>query len=216
MEHEYSLLSHIGADMDICYKFGCFSLPFQTKIAKPRALISHEKMEQIYKDNKISDGRAVLLVPYVNSRLNIPIKIWKELAAKLAQKGITVYVNMPREDMGSSPYIHSLVLSLDEIASAAKRIGCVITGRCGLADWLFLNECNMVILHSYMSYAKTESEKRPSRFGLTESFKEMQHRCGLTQKLEEFRVDISKQDNHLLDEITAAAIAVLNQGGNMQ
>lgn len=216
MDRELSLFSRIGLEMDICYKFGCFSLPYQTKITLPQSLVNEVRIEQILKDYGISEGKTVVLVPYVNSRLNIPIKLWKELAAKIAQKGIMVYVNMPKEDMGNSPYIRSLALSLDEIPSIVKRAGCVITGRCGLADWLFLNECNMVVLHSYMSNAKTEREKTQSRFGRAESFREMQHRCGLVQKLDEFRVDISKQDDKLLDEIAASAMAILSQEGSMQ
>jgi len=180
------ILSDLGLEMDVLYKYGCMNLPYHAKIQFPNNLKYKQEAIEIIKKSDIVSGKFVLLIPYVNTRLKLPDFFWENIAKSFQTKGYDVYTNVSGNQKPIKE-TKSLSCSLEVIPSVINLAGRAISCRCGLCDWLFLNKCNLTVIHSYDS-TKNETQ---SLYAQKESFSEMAHRCGIGSSIVEVRCDIS-------------------------
>lgn len=167
--------SDMGIMMDDCYRFGCFDLSYE--IDEPITLPPKRGT-----DYNINTDKNILLIPYTNSRLNISTEIWEKITDVLLKNGFTVYTNVgtPKEKAIKGTY--PLNLKLIELPAVLLKFNFVsVCGRCGLADWLFVNECKQVIIHSCKKNPKNQIEFLRSQLERKDSFKMMKRKCKLNE-----------------------------------
>lgn len=210
---EIEPLSKIGMEMDHCYKYGCYDLDESADIQLP--ISNYAGDTDFSLDNsKVKPRESVILVPYVNSRMAIPIDFWERLAAVLKSKGLHVYTNVGNESDDPIRHTERLAVTLEVLPKIVKHGGCVISGRCGLADWLFLNECPMVIVHSYKNNNETLDDFIQSSFGRKESFFWMKERCHLSINIAEHRVCIDDYNEKDIQYIVNSGLEILGGSNN--
>ena len=174
---EENFCASLGLMVDDCYRFGAFDLSYEdiSPIAKP--IKSKTKILIETKNN-------ILLVPYANSRINIPIEFWEKIVIELNKLGYSVYTNIgTKSDVtikGSKP----LVANIDELPILLMKNKFIsICARCGLADWLFVNECKQLIIHSCMIKPRTRREWLCSALEKKDSFTEMSKKNKLNENI---------------------------------
>lgn len=199
MNYEYELISTIGGEMDMLYKYGCFDLPYDAKFALP---ISKTKAKENYiKEYGIVYKRSLILIPYANSRNFIPVQIWESIVEYYGNQGWAVYTNIKDKNEKAIKGSRGICLALEDIADVAKYAGLVITARCGLGDYLFLSQCNIIFLHSIIENPKDKMQSLNNKFALRESFGEIAKRCEVNQEiLGEYRLFIREDKCRNLNE----------------
>lgn len=161
---EFELLSKAGADMDRLYRIGCFSLPMGT-----------ERVPQIRKNNinkNFEERKKIILVPYVNSRNIIPIEIWNKIVSILKKYDIEIYTNANKSEQCLNG-TKLLKTDLRDIPHVIGENDLVIGGRCGLMDWLFIAQKNIIVLHSIIENNINEYTKARNNFAKWESFSDI-------------------------------------------
>ena len=160
---EFELLSKAGADMDRLYRIGCFSLPMGT-----------ERMPQIKKKNtnKNIERKRIILVPYVNSRNIIPIELWNKIVIILKRYDIDIYTNVDKSEQCLNG-TKLLTTNLKDIPYVIGENDLVIGGRCGLMDWLFIAQKNIIVLHSIMGDNINEFTTARNNFAEWESISDI-------------------------------------------
>lgn len=189
---EFELLSHVGADMDMLYRVGCFSLKRGVETFP------------IINNGSTSVGR-IILVPYVNSRNIIPIAVWEKIANICKKYNKEVYTNIGLEEKCISG-TKALNIGLNEIAEFINEKDLVIGGRCGLIDWLFITKKNMIVLHSILRNADNKVKESRNNFAYWESFEELEQSVFGTNKnrfLKDIRllVDDCNTDLTIVDKL---------------
>lgn len=154
---EFDLLSRTGADMDLLYKIGCFSIPKCT---------AQIPQIQSFQSNK---RKKIVLVPYVNSRNKIPIKLWNEIVLALKKYDIDIYTNCENQDQCLDG-TELLRVDLKDIPKVIGDDDLVIGGRCGLMDWLFIAQKNIIVLHSIIKNYNDKFIEARNNFASWESF----------------------------------------------
>ena len=188
MTYDLELYANTGMEMDICYKYGCFDLSDWDKFCPPNLTEYKQQAEQIVLEHKMPRGKSVVLIPYVNSRLHLPIEFWERLSKELISHGYKVYTNVGRDTDKPISGTTALFTPLEVLPLVVKMTGCVISGRCGLGDWVFINSCNLIVLHAFTD--KTDRmNKIQSSFARKESFHVKKYRCGIKGEVREFRIN---------------------------
>lgn len=187
--NELDLFSSLAIDMDVFYKYGCFDLDYNMPFLSPDLLFCEEEAYDIIDKKCIPQSKSVLLIPDVHSRIHIPCEFWRDISYELFKMGYKVYTNTSNVNEKGIGGTEPLYTSLEVLPLIAGHMGCVISGRCGLCDWLFVNECNLIVLHSYKSETKTRQEKQMSDFGRKETLLGTKDRCGLNNTVFEVRVN---------------------------
>lgn len=193
--NELDLFSSLAIDMDVFYKYGCFDLDYNMPFLRPDLSFCEEEAYDIINKKCIPRLKSVLLIPDVHSRINLPRELWKDISHELFQMGYKVYTNTSDINEKGIDGTEPLYTSLETLPLIANHMGCVISGRCGLCDWLFVNECNLIVLHSYKLKTKTRQEKQMSSFGRKETLLGTKDRCGLNNKIFEVRVNTNGSIN---------------------
>jgi len=210
MVKDIKLLSQICMEMDECYKYGCYDLDNEASVQLPKFLDQEEGIASC-KKHELQVGRSVILVPYTNSRLSIPIVFWEKIADALLMMGVSVFTNVGNENEKPIKNTRPLLTSLKELPQVAKLSGCVISGRCGLADWIFLNECSMIVLHSYKERIVAANDTIQSSFGRKESFSHMKDRCHITAEIKEYRICIDDYNEQDIQSIARSGMSILER-----
>ena len=135
----------------------------------------------------------------------MPFKEWEKIASGLIARGYNVYTNVSAMSdtciKGSTP----LFAPLEILPLVIKKTGYAISGRCGLADWIYVNECRMSIIHTYKNGKNLSREELiQSKFGKLESFHEMSRRCGLGE-IKEYRLEQNKNNDEIIVNIVEDA-----------
>lgn len=167
--------ANIGIMMDDYYRFGCFDLSYEIEESITLPLL-------IETDFELKTKKNILLIPYTKSRINISLVIWETIAKSLKEKGYTVYTNVgtPKEKPinGTIPLITKII----ELPAILRKYDFIsICGRCGLADWLFVNECKQIIVHSCKRHPQNKYELLCSSVDRKDSFKIMKRKCLLNE-----------------------------------
>ncbi|MBR4791791.1 MAG: hypothetical protein IK024_12945 [Treponema sp.] len=173
---EENLRAGIGIMMDDCYRFGCFDLTYDSDepIIVPPIL---DTQYELHTENNI------LLIPYTNSRINISLAIWEEIASELKKAGYTVYTNIGTTKEKAVKGTIPLQISITELPAILRKYDFIsLCGRCGLADWLFVNECKQIILHSCKKNPKNRNEWLCTCVEKKDSFKVMKRKCLLNEE----------------------------------
>ena len=173
---EENVRAGVGIMMDDCYRFGCFDLTYDSDEPVTIPPLLETKYE-------LNTDKNILLIPYTKSRINIPLAIWEEITGALKKDGYTVYTNVgtPKEKAvnGTIP----LQLKITELPSLLRKYDFIsLCGRCGLADWLFVNECKQIVVHSCKKNPKNRNEWLCSAVEKKDSFKVMKRKCLLNEK----------------------------------
>ncbi|MBR4791792.1 MAG: hypothetical protein IK024_12950 [Treponema sp.] len=165
-----------GISMDDYFRFGCFDLSYETD--EPITL------PQLAKTNyTIHTKKNILLIPYTKSRINIPLNIWGSIANLLRDNGYTVYTNVGTEKEKAIEGSIPIIVKVAELPAILKKYDFIsLCGRCGLADWLFANDCKQIILHSCLVNPKTRNEWLCSGIERKDSFKMMKLKLRLNEK----------------------------------
>lgn len=171
--------ARIGLFMDDAYRFGCFDLSYD--IEQPITLPPLART-----DFEINTKKNILLIPYTRSRINIQLKIWEDIANALQTEGYTVYTNVgtPEEKAihGTIPLSRKVV----EVPAILRKYNFIsLCGRCGLADWLFVNECKQLVVHSCKRHPKNRHEWLCTSVEKKDSFKLMKRKCLLNEEMVE-------------------------------
>lgn len=165
-----------GISMDDYFRFCCFDLSYE--IDEPITL------PQLAKTNyTINTKKNILLIPYTKSRINIPVNIWESIANLLRDNGYTVYTNVGTEKEKAIEGTIPITVKVAELPAILKKYDFIsLCGRCGLADWLFVNDCRQIILHSCLVNPKTRNEWLCSGIERKDSFKMMKLKLRLNEK----------------------------------
>lgn len=190
-EFQLRSFAEVGEEMDVFYKYGCFNLDEKIAFEKPNLSGYVEEANKFIKNNGIRHG-FVLLIPYTNSRIEVSRRYWEKIAKGLNDKGYAVYTNVDVRNRDEIEGTLPIAIPLEIIPLIIKKCGCVISSRCGLADWIFVNECNLIVLHAFKQGKSNVDDVVQSSFGRKESFVAMQKRCGLKGKLSEYRICIDR------------------------
>ena len=153
---EFDVLSCSGAEMDSLYRIGAFGLDRKTE------------SYPIINKKTASKGR-IIFVPFVNSRNVIPVQIWERIVdiAKKTDRELLTNVGPNEKPIKGTT---ALTLGLKELVEDITEEDLVIGGRCGLIDWLFVAQKNIIILHSILANPKNKNEISRNRFAEWESF----------------------------------------------
>lgn len=201
MRAEIECFADIGMEMDSCYRRGCFQLTDSSGFIKPNLFAFESQADYFIKENNIVANKTVILIPYINSRLTLSFKEWEKIASRLIDRGYNVYTNV---SANSDTYINGsapLFAPLEILPLVIKKSGYAIAGRCGLADWIYVNECRMSIIHTYKNEENLSKEELiQSKFGKLESFHEMSRRCGL-HDIKEYRLEQNKNNDEIIEKI---------------
>lgn len=206
MVSELDILSQIGAEMDICYKYGCFDLGESARFEAPRLMSYDEEADDFIKKNGLKIGKTVILVPFANSRLMLPYSDWSVIADKLNRIGYQVYTNIGSEKDSIIEGTMPLFSPLELLPLIIRKVGCAITGRCGLGDWIFVNSCDMAVIHTYKEGEHlTKNELIQSSFAKKESFIAMRERCHIKEgMLQEYRMKQNGDNSECIVELIEA------------
>ena len=188
--------SRLGLEMDVIYKYGCFNLVLNDRFVKPDLRAYKEQAIKTEQKKKLQKGKTVVLIPYANSRLSPKEDFWEMISETLIKNGYDVYTNVSGENEKPIGKTKELFLPLEELPIVIKEIGCVISCRCGLYDWLFINECNGILVHSYDS-----NNELSYNLDKKESFESMRYRCGLNSRVFELRIDRNDFSKSVADEV---------------
>lgn len=142
----------------VIYKTMHLDLDYSVKSVFLKDISDRSDVVEIIRKNKIRKGKAIVLVPYSQSSLNLSMSFWEKLAEKLTES-FQVYTNVgPNENaiINTTP----LVVPLETLPAIVNYAGHAITIRCGIADILALGECKgMICLH----YSNSEMWKNYAR-----------------------------------------------------
>lgn len=183
--------SKIGIMMDDYFRFGCFDLSYEDA--------SNITLPTLAETNyQIGTKKNVLLVPYTKSRINVPIIFWEKIAQQLNEGGYSVYTNVGTPNESAIKGTIPMSLKIGELPAVLKQYNFItISGRCGLADWLFVNECKQIVVHASMKSPQTRNEKLCSAIERKDSFKIMKRKLYLNEYNVEdlyFRIDNMNDD----------------------
>lgn len=213
MIRELALFSESGLHMDMCYKYGCFNLGHDATFHKPDLSIYAEYAEQVINENGFISGNSIILVPFVNSRLSLPVEEWEKIANELRKANMQVFTNV--NDKNGLPIKNTIpiFLPLEIIPIVIKKTGCAISGRCGLGDWLFVNSCDMAVIHTYRAGDNlTNYQKIQTSFARKESFYDMKLRCGLEEsRLVEYRMCQNQPNDDKINSLVADIKGMLGE-----
>lgn len=208
MLNNIQILAELGIEMDICYKYGCFDLGDVDNFQFPCLDQYQKEADQVIIDKNLRTGKTIVLVPYVHSRLELDRSDWSKIAEGLIEKGYDVYTNVGSEKAEVISGTRALYIPLELLPLVVKKTGYVISARCGLGDWLFVNGCNMSVIHTFYlkKFPHGSNEQIQSSFGCKESFQNMKIRCGLTEGiLQEYRIAVDMVKENNLDQIVSDA-----------
>ena len=208
------VFADLGIEMDIFYKYGCFALDYTDSFQPPCLEKYREETDNIIISKKLRIGKTIVLVPYTHSRLELDREYWSKIAKGLIERGYDVYTNVSSEKAGAIAGTKALYMPIEILPLLIKKIGYVISGRCGLGDWLFVNCCNMSVIHTFYftRYPLGSNKQVQSSFGCRESFQNMKARCGLEDGiLQEYRIAMDKVKEDLLEQIVADADAAVRR-----
>lgn len=202
----------LGMEMDTCYKRGCFQLSDNVPLKKPDLSIYLDQALSIIREKHMPENKTVVLVPFINSRIQMPLGYWEKIADILIHLGYQVYTNISSLDGEYVKNTTPLYTSLEVLPLVIKYVGYAVSARCGLADWLYVNECRMSIIHTFKT-DKTMSfdEHIKSKYGKLESFSDMGNRCQL-KKILEYRIDVDDIKDSILMRIAKDVDYQLKEG----
>ncbi|MDR2572644.1 MAG: hypothetical protein LBD23_20450 [Oscillospiraceae bacterium] len=130
------------------YKYAVYGLEKNATFTAPNNLEPFINHEQIPK------GNAIILSPYSNSVVELPIAYWEELVIKYTKKGFYVYTNVANSEKpidGTYP----LEISITQIQSAVEYAGTFIGIRNGLCDVLYTARCRKIVVFPDCYYSTT-------------------------------------------------------------
>ena len=200
--------SEIGIMMDDYFRFGCFDLSYEDDSPVKLPVLAET-------DVKIETKKNILLIPYTKSRINVPVQYWEEIAEALKKEGYTVYTNigLPKEKpiAGTVP----LSVKITELPAVLRKYDFIsLCGRCGLADWLFVNECKQIVVHSCLENPKNRNEWLNTNVERKDSFKIMKRKLCLNENNAEdlyFYIDNASCDYALQAFEAVKKIETLNK-----
>ncbi len=215
MLEELALLSESGLHMDMCYKYGCFNLGHDAVFRNPNLSKYKEYAQQAIQENGLIPNNSVVLVPFINSRLSLPVEEWEKIADELMRAEIKVYTNVDSKNIPIKNTI-PLFLPLEILPIVIKETGCAISGRCGLCDWLFVNGCDLAVIHTYrVGRNLTKNQEVQTSFARKESFYEMKQRCGIEgSKLVEYRMCQNSPNDRKIHSLVADIQQMLEEKRN--
>ncbi|MCI7040915.1 MAG: hypothetical protein MR992_02105 [Lachnospiraceae bacterium] len=213
-ELEMVQMERLGIEMDSLYKYGYFNLCDKATASEISFAEEIEnRIDSINNQYRIG-SQSILLVPFANTRLNMPIHIWEAIAKKLNAQGYTVYTNCKNENDIPIPNTKSLVLDLASVACLSVRFGMVISARCGLADLLFCSGANLSVIHYIVGNDRDNYQYLAANL---ESFEKMEERCNYKyiRKISDYRYSDQNQCDEQIEEIVNSIIHNMRNGGNL-
>lgn len=192
---ECRLLACLHMEMYHAYKYGCLKLSRTAQIKLPEIRKADFEFYHYINKNKEMENRTIVLMPYVNSRHPIPWTTWSCIASALKKRGFYVLTNVKNEAELILPGSEALMVPLEYLPTAINYYGYCISARCGAADWLFLAQSNLTVLH----YVKgDDKEEALNLFAQVESFLNISKECNIHYKryLQEYYLE-----DRLLDMI---------------
>ncbi len=180
----------LGIEMDILYKYGCFNLSEGNAFTAPNMTRYDGEAERFMHGNHIPFGKSIVLIPTANSRIPLDDSGWYRLASILKEIGFAVYTNVGNINEKCIEGTEPLAAPLELMPSLVRKMGCAVSTRCGLADWLFVNQCALFIIHVFSNVKEDQYSMMQSDFARKESFKIMEYRCGIScDTLHEYRLE---------------------------
>ena len=129
------------------YRKFLFDLDEKTQPQKREIPRDNEKLKEIIKEWNIVKDSTVIISPYAQTLMELPILFWEGLVMALKSKGYTVLTNVsglekPLE--GTAP----VSFSLDEAEQIVEYAGTFIGLRSGLCDVISMAKCRKIILYT--------------------------------------------------------------------
>lgn len=127
--------------------------------------LSEIEISKIFEKNGLIENRTVIISPYAQTFMGLPLKVWNSIIEQLKGKGYTVCTNIGAKD--EQPLSGTIPLSVDysAVIQVFEKAGYFIGIRSGLCDILSEAKCRKVII--YPKCINMESTKR--FFSLVES-----------------------------------------------
>lgn len=132
-----------------CYNVMDLHLSYHTQhvnITTPVAQ-NDENLQKLILKNKIRKGRAVLLVPYAQSAVQMEIEWWEKIADILLKRGYQVFTNVKNGMEKAVQGTVSIQIPLKYVPGMIDHMGSCITIRCGLSDLIAVGGCDMQVIY---------------------------------------------------------------------
>jgi hypothetical protein len=181
------------------YKYHMFRLPKDAGIQYPVFHPDESVIENLFAENKLVNGKTVILVPAAGTAVGFSKEFWRKLAETLWGKGYIVCTNVAGNE---SPVAGTVPLSFEihNGEELLKRAGLFIALRNGICDVFCNADCLKIILYS--KYRIFNS----SLYDFC-SFEKM----GIGRNIIEIQESIEREEE-LLDVVLGHVPAVLQEG----
>lgn len=146
---------YVGANgstlLDLYYHI--FRLPSGLPLAKPRVPERYlQSAAAKFKAAGLPEGRTVVLAPYANSSIMLPMVFWQALAEILQAVGWTAVTNVTPGSSEIIPGTIPIGISLGEALPFAGIAGRVISARSGLCDLLSAIEEKLTVIYLHQPW----------------------------------------------------------------
>ena len=123
-----------------------FNLDDNVKPVHPVLRNADDELNKVFRDNKIAEGKTIVLSPYSNTLSDLPSSFWTSVVNKLREKGFDICTNCGRDEKpieGTSGVFVPLNIAPQFIAKAGYFIGV----RSGFCDCISAADAKLVILY---------------------------------------------------------------------
>lgn len=198
-------VERLGIEMDVLYKYGYFNLAYECRPAHMQIPDSIYKRTDRYIRECLFEEGCIILVPYANTRINIPSDIWKIIVSKLEQTGKKIYTNCKDKQEAPIEGTTSLIAPLEYMPVIGKKADMIVSARCGLADLLFFAGCNLSVIHYIVGCDQNDYQYIAA---MVESFEKMEQRCHIEENrtVRDYRLYEKKEIQEQVDFITRGIV----------
>ena len=124
-----------------------FDLPDDTLPEPPVLKDVGDRLDILFRDQRLAVGKTVILSPYANTLADLPDDFWEALAGALKEKGYTVCTNSSGEREPAVKGTIPVFFPLDIAPQFVSRAGYFIGVRSGLCDVISAARARKIILY---------------------------------------------------------------------
>ena len=136
-----------GLDFRDLYLYNVFGYEVENTVEKPVFDYNDEKIGKIFKENKLVEGKTVVISPYVTTLPSLPNWVWKEVARELNEEGYTVCTNCGRDDEDAIEGTIPLYFDYKIAVPLLEKCGFFVGIRSGFCDVISSAKCRKIIIY---------------------------------------------------------------------
>lgn len=129
------------------YRYALFGLDDDVSLAYPEWNVNERGVSERLEKMGAKKGKSVLMAPYAVSLTSVSDYVWEELAARLAQRGYTVFTNCFNQSEVPIEGTEPVSFDIAETKAVLDYMGAFVGLRSGICDIISGLSCRKVIIY---------------------------------------------------------------------